>query len=86
MLDPRAWVWRLIGLAVVALAIVAALWLMGQVAGAIGGVDFATATPSPTAIATSPGPSVSPTGSGLQPSLSPAPSASGRRTPTPSKH
>ena len=85
-MDPRAWVWRSIGLAVVAVAVVAALWFMGQVAGAIGGVDFATLTPSPSATATIPGPSVSPTGSGLQPSPSAAPSASGKHTPTPSKH
>ena len=83
-MDPRAWVWRSIGLAVVAVAVIAALWFMGQVAGAIGGVDFATPRPSPTATATIPGPSVSPTVSGLQPS--PSPSASGKRTPTPSTH
>jgi hypothetical protein len=80
MMDPRAWVWRLIGLAVVAVAVVVALWFMGQVAGAVGGVDFATPTASPIATATLPGPSVSPTGSGLQPS------PSGKHTPTPSKH
>lgn len=83
-MDPRAWVWRSIGLAVVAVAVVAALWFMGQVAGAMGSLDFATATPSFTAAATIPGPSVSPTGTGLVPS--PVPSASGKHTPTPSKH
>ena len=69
-MDPQAWVWRSIGLAVVVVAAVVALWFMGQVGGAVGGLTFATPTASVTA-------SPTPTASLASPSASP--SASGAR-------
>lgn len=79
------WVWRAIGLAVVAVAVVIALWFMGQVGNAIGGVNLtpptATASASPTILL--PGPSASPTG----PAPSASSSAPAKRSPSPSpKH
>jgi len=84
-MDPRAWVWRSIGLAVVAVAVVIALWAMGQVAGAIGDVTFPTPTTSVTATATATGtsPSASPSPSGPPPS--PSPSAKRKASPTPKR-
>jgi hypothetical protein len=74
-MDPQAWVWRSIGLAVVVVAAVVALWFMGQVGGAVGGITFATPTASITASSTPTAPfaspSASPSGSGLQPSPTP---------------
>lgn len=85
MMDPQAWVWRSIGLVVVAVAVVIALWFTGQVVGAIGSVTFATpstsASPSATAAITSQ--SASPSNSGLQPS--PSPSAKQEPSPTPTR-
>ena len=81
-MNPQAWVWRSIGLAVVAVAIVAALWFMGQVGGAIGGLTFATptdtATPSVTSSAVIGSPSASPSAS-----VAPSPSTTPKKKPTP---
>ena len=78
-MDPQAWVWRSIGLAVVVVAAVVALWFMGQVGGAVGGVTFATPAASITA---------SPTPTRRSPARPPRPSGSGlaapHRRPTPS--
>lgn len=84
-MDPRAWVWRSIGLAVVAVAVVVALWFTGQVVGAIGGVTFASPSTSASASATAAitSPSASPSSSGLQPS--PSPSAKPKPSATPKR-
>lgn len=77
-MDPQAWVWRSIGLAVVVVAAVAALWFMGQVGGALGSIDLATPVPSATA-------SPSPTQAIPSPSASPSSSAPPSPSPTPKK-
>jgi len=86
-MNPQAWVWRSIGLAVVAVAIVAALWFMSQVGGAIGGITFATptetATPAATSTAVITSPSVSPSASVVAPPPSPTPKK--KPTPTPKR-
>ncbi|HEY7941445.1 MAG TPA: hypothetical protein VID25_05830 [Candidatus Limnocylindrales bacterium] len=86
-MDPQAWVWRSIGLAVVVVAAVVALWFMGQVGDAVGGITLATpvasVTASPTPTAPFASPSASPSGSGLRPTPSPSPQK--KPSPTPKR-
>jgi len=84
-MDPQAWVWRSIGLAVVVVAAVVALWFMGQVGGAVGGLTFATPAPSITASPTPTAPLVSASASPSASGLAPSPSPQKKPSPTPKR-